>query len=109
MRLQQDTMTFGCVHSPWFGLTYLYSPTLCQMMAPSCDVERRIQKRIYNIWVVESSAAYMRYLEGYSFGSVKDFYAPDPFDVSISCRRWKWLMREYDQTIKQVSMKHDVD
>ena len=101
-------MIVGSVHSRSIhGLSYVFSPRTGLMSAPLFDVEQRTRKRIYNIWVVESSTSYMRYSQEVGFGSVEEVNAPDPFDVSISTRRWKWLMHEYDQAIKQVLMNHD--
>ena len=79
-----NAMIVGSVHS-WsiHGLSYVFSPRTGLMSAPLFDVEQRTRKRIYNIWVVESSPAYIHYIEEDGFGSVDDLYVPDPFDVSI--------------------------
>ena len=71
-------------------------------MAPSFDVEQRMRKRIFNLLVVQSTPAFRLYMQECEFGAAPELVPPDPWDLNISVRRWKWLMREYDQAVKQI-------
>ena len=70
-------------------------------MAPSFDVERRRRKRIFNLLVVQSTPAFRLYMQECDSGAAPDLDPPDPWDLNIPVRRWKWLMRQYDQAVKQ--------
>jgi hypothetical protein len=75
--------------------------TLRHTMAQSFDVERRRRKRIFNLLVVQSTPAFRLYMQECDSGAAPDLDPPDPWDSSISVRRWNWLMRQYDQAIKR--------
>ena len=76
-------------------------------MAQSFDVERRRQKRIFSILVVQSTPAFRLYMQECDFGVAPDLDSPDPWDLNISVRRWNWLMRQYDQAVKQFVAQQD--
>ena len=69
-------------------------------MVQSFDVERRRRKRIFNILIVQSTPAFMLYKQDCDFGAAPDLEPPDPWDLNISVRHWKWRMRQYDQAVK---------
>ena len=72
-------------------------------MAPSFDADGRRRKRIFSLLVVQSTPAFRFYIQDYDFGVAPELIPPDPYDLAnISVRRWKWLMREYDQAVKQI-------
>ena len=73
---------------------------MCDNMASSFDVDRRMRKRIVNILAVQSTPAFMLYKQDCDFGAAPYLDPPDPWDLSIPVRRWKWLMRQYDQAVK---------
>ena len=76
-------------------------------MAQLVDLERRRQKRIFSLLVVQSTPAFRRYTQECDFGVAPDLDAPDPWDLNISVRRWNWLMRQYDQAVKQIVAQQD--
>ena len=92
------------VRSWLLGLSWLLllpPRMLRDTMAPPFDVERRRRKRIFNLLVVQSTPAFRLYMQECNFGSAPYLDPPDAWDLNISVRRWKWLMRQYDQAIKR--------
>ena len=88
------------VRNRHLGLGYS-PPTTRYIMAPSFDVDRRRQKRIFSLLVVQSTPSFRFYIQAYDFGAVPELTPPDPYDLAnISVRRWKWLLRHYDKALK---------
>ena len=87
--------------APWLELLAVPA-ALRDTMTPSFDVEQRMRKRIFNLLVVQSTPAFRLYMQECEFGAAPELVPPDPWDLNISVRRWKWLMREYDQAVKQI-------
>ena len=82
------------------GLGYS-PPTTRYIMAPSFDADRRRQKRIFSLLVVQSTPSFRFYIQAYDFGAAPELTPPDPYDLAnTSVRRWKWLLRHYDKALK---------
>jgi len=56
---------------------------------------------MFNLLVVQSTPAFKLYMQQWDFGAAPDLNPPDAWDLNISVRHWKWLMRQYDQAIKR--------
>ena len=83
------------VGSGYFPLTMRY------IMAPAFDAERRRRKRIFSLFVVQSTPSFRVYIQAYDCGAAPELIPPDPYDLAnTSVRRWKWLLRHYDKALK---------
>ena len=72
------------------------------------DADRRRQKRIFNIFVVQSTPSFRVYIQEYDFGAAPELTPPDPYDLAnISVRRWKWLMMQYDHALKRFACEQN--
>ena len=67
------------------------------------DTDRRMRKRMFSLLVVQSTPAFTRYTQEVDFGAAPELMPPDPYDLDISVRRWKWLLSRYDKGLKQIA------
>ncbi len=70
-------------------------------VSPPPDYDSRRRKRAENIRVIQAKGAYVFYIEWYDPAADTSIEAPDHLDVTISCRKWKWLIEEYDKNLKR--------
>ena len=69
-------------------------------MTPHSNFEYRMQKRMFNLLVVQSSPEWSSYIQEYDLRLSDELKPPDPYDMTISVRQWKWRMRQYVQALK---------
>ena len=75
-------------------------PTMVAAAAPA-DLGKRLGKRLRSISVVQSQAPFCFYAALWLLGEdVPALVPPNVFDLNMSCRRWRWLMRTYDVSLK---------
>ena len=67
-------------------------------VSPPSDYDSRRRKRAENIRVIQVKDAYAFYIEWYDPAADTSIEAPDHLDVTISCRKWKWLIEEYEKS-----------
>ena len=65
------------------------------------DYEARLVKRVLNIHVVQSSTAYAFYVKWHDPATGTPIAAPDPYDVAMPCREWRWRLGTYDKKLKR--------
>ena len=68
---------------------------------PEPDYEARLAKRVLNIHVVQSSGAYAFYVNWHDPATGTPIVAPDPYDVAMPCREWRWRLGTYDKKLKR--------
>ena len=69
--------------------------------AAAADPEKRLHKRLRSIQVVQSHEPFRFYLAHCLRGEAAPILEPpDPYELGVSCRRWRWLMRVYDGSLK---------
>ena len=74
-------------------------------MLPTFDIDKRLRKRIFSLLVVQSTPAFIRYTQQVNYGAAPELVPPDPYDVDISVRRWKWLLSQYDKGIERIAFE----
>ncbi len=69
--------------------------------AAPADFAKRLDKRLRSISVVQSQAPFCFYAALWLLGEdAPALVPPNVFDLNTSCRRWRWLMRTYDVSLK---------
>ena len=86
-----------------------YSPHILRyIMVAAFDADRRRRKRIFDIFVVQSTPEFRLYMQAYDFGTAPELTPPDPYDlVNISVCRWKWLLLHYYVTLKRFASEQN--
>ena len=64
------------------------------------DFENRLRKRVRSVIEVQSQAIFCFRVHRILGEGVPQLATPNAFDLSITCRRWRWLMRGYDLALK---------
>jgi hypothetical protein len=68
--------------------------------------DERMRKRLRAIHVVQSQAAFRFCMTRRGAADCPAVEPPDALDATIPCRRWKWLMSNYDKGLKAHHANH---
>ena len=89
-----------CIRKHLSSQTSFALPTMVAAAAPA-DLPKRLGKRLRSILVVQSRTPFCFYAAFSLLGAdIPTLVPPNAFDLSMSCRRWRWLMRSYDVSLK---------
>ncbi len=90
----------ACIRTQLSSQTSFALPTMVAAAVPA-DLAKRLGKRLRSILVVQSQAP-LCFCGALSIlgADVPTLVPPNAFDLSMSCRRWRWLMRSYDVSLK---------
>ena len=78
-----------------------FLPSTASSRSRMADYENRLRKRVRSVLLVQSQAPFCLYAALWLLGAgVPQLAPPNAFDLSITCRRWRWLMRGYDLALK---------
>ena len=100
---QQKSFCVARLRQPLLFQLGLSPSTLRCIMAPSFDADGRRRKRIFSLLVLQSTPEFRFYIQEYDFGAAPELIPPDPYDLAnISVRRWKWLLLQYHNALKEL-------